>query len=292
MKTVNNNIEHLEYSFEGYGKTKLYCQSWKNRSENSRAILLIVHGLKDHSARYSELVDAIILRGFDIHAFDLRGHGRSTGKRAYVNKFDDLVSDLEIFVKMLQEKNPDLPLFVFGHSMGGTTVALSSIKNKVKFDGIILSAVALKPGESISRFLIFITRLLGSLFPHLPLMNLPNQNFSRDPKVIDAMSADPLIYQKNGPVRTAAQLLNGMQQIQMQMEQFSTPVLILHGTADKLTNPEGSQTLSDRASSRDKTIKLYPGLVHDLVHEPEKAQVIDDILSWLEKRAPDSSVMD
>jgi acylglycerol lipase len=289
METVPDYIEHVEYSFDGFDKLRLYSQSWQNRTGHKRAILVILHGLKDHSSRYTELAFSLVQRGFVVHAYDLRGHGRSGGKRAYVNKFEDLVADLEIFARLLGKNNPDLPIFIFGHSMGGTTVTLAAINHIIDFKGIILSAAALVPGESISPTLIRITRLLGKITPQLPLMNLPNKDFSRDPQVVAAMSSDPLIYQKNGPVRTAAQLLNAMRQIQPHMEKFSTPVLVLHGTADKLTNPEGSRKLAERAMATDKTLKLYPGLVHDLVHEPEKAQVLADIISWLENHAPVSN---
>jgi acylglycerol lipase len=224
--------------------------------------------------------------GFAVYALDLRGHGRSAGRKAYVGNFSSLISDLKTFIDIVSRKNPSLPLFYFGHSMGGTMGVLSTINKVIDFKGMVLSAPALVPGEGISPMLVRITRLLGAVLPWLPLMNLPNKNFSRDSQVVTAMSEDPYIFQKNGPVRTAAQLLAAMDTINLQMENFSTPVSILHGTADKLTNPNGSRNLAQRAVSTDKTLKLYPGLVHDLVHEPEKAQVITDIVEWLDARAP------
>jgi acylglycerol lipase len=168
--------------------------------------------------------------------------------------------------------------------MGGTTITLAAVNNIIEFQGIILSAPALVPGEGISPLLIKITGILGMLIPNLPLMKLPNEQFSRDPEIVKAMYADRLILNKNGPVRTAAQLLGAMAQIQTKADKFATPVLILHGTADKLANPEGSKKLAGRSKSTDKTLKLYPGLVHDLVHEPEKSQVLSDIMEWLAKR--------
>lgn len=285
MDNKTKDIEHSEGSFEGTGRVKLFSQSWQNKSREKRAIFVILHGLKDHSSRYSELAAVAAQSGFAVYAFDLRGHGRSGGKRAYVGRFHDLVDDLEIFIKQLRDQNPGTAVFIFGHSMGGTTATLTAIENTKAFQGIILSAPALVPGEGISPLLIKITGILGAILPNLPLMNLPNYNFSRDSLVVTAMSSDPLIYNKNAPVRTAAQLLKGMRMIKENVEDFSTPVLILHGTADKLTNPKGSKMLAERSKSVDKTLKLYPGLVHDLMHEPEKAQALADIMSWLEKRA-------
>ncbi|MGP8079312.1 MAG: lysophospholipase [Dehalococcoidales bacterium] len=284
MDTAADAIEHWEDRFQGQDNTSLFSQTWRSKNVPEKAILVVLHGLKDHSSRYSELAVMAAQCGFTVYAFDMRGHGNSGGKRVYVNRFSDLVEDLAGFVKNLRSKNPGRPVFAFGHSMGGTTVTLAAVNNVIGFQGIILSAPALVPGEGISPLLVRVTGILGKLVPNLPLMKLPNEQFSRDPLVVNNMYADPLIYNKNAAVRTAAQLLNAMAKIQRDMEKFSVPVLILHGTADKLANPAGSKKLVERAKSSDKTLKLYPGLVHDLVHEPEKSQVLADIIEWLEKR--------
>lgn len=283
METGTAEIEHAEDRFEGKNQVSLFSQSWQSKNTPKKAILVILHGLKDHSGRYTELAEMAARNGFSVHAFDVRGHGKSGGKRAYVNNFSDLVEDLDTFVQNLRRQNPNIRTFAFGHSMGGTTITLATVNDVIPFDGIILSAPALVPGEGISPLLIKITGILGKLLPGLPLMKLPNEQFSRDPEIVKAMYADRLILNKNGPVRTAAQLLGAMAQIQTKADKFNAPVLILHGTADKLANPEGSKKLDARAKSTDKTLILYPGLVHDLVHEPEKSQVLQDIMDWLGK---------
>ncbi len=289
MATLASTVEHTEGSFETADGLKLFSQHWEVKGGGKRAVLVVVHGLKDHSSRYTEFANTMASRGFVVDAFDLRGHGRSPGKRSYVGKFEDLVSDLSTFVSEVRRRNAGLPIFVFGHSMGGTTVALSIVMRAIDVKGVILSAAALAPGEGISPMLIRVTKFLGKVAPSFPLMSLPNKNFSRDPDVVAAMGSDPLIYQKNGPVRTAAELLSAMHKIETRAHVFEAPVLLLHGTADKLTNPAGSRKLADRASSTDKTLKTYQGLVHDLLHEPEKAQVIADIADWLDMRAPKQS---
>jgi acylglycerol lipase len=277
---------HRERTFEASDKLRLFSRSWESPGQSNRAILIIQHGLKDHSGRYAELANAVLPLGFAVYAMDMRGHGRSEGRKAYVGNFTSLASDLKIFVGIVREQNPNVPFFYFGHSMGGTLGVLTTINRMIDFKGIVLSAPALAPGEGISLNLIRITKLLGAILPSLPLMNLPNKDFSRDPQIVLDMAKDPYIIQKNGPVRTAAQLLKTMRIINLQMEKFSAPVLILHGSDDKLANPAGSQALAKRAASTDKTLKLYHGLVHDLVHEPEKSRVITDILEWLDSRVP------
>ena len=286
MATLASTVEHSEGSFETADGLRLFSQHWQDTSYGKRGALIIVHGLKDHSSRYAEFASTMVSRGFVADAFDLRGHGRSPGKRSYIGRFEDLVSDLSTFVSEVKRKNAGLPVFVFGHSMGGTAVALSVVMRAIEVKGVVLSAAALAPGEGISPTLIRVTRFLGKVAPSFPLMSLPNKDFSRDPDVVTTMGSDPLIYQKNGPVRTAAELLNAMHKIETRAHVFESPVLILHGTADKLTNPAGSRKLADRASSTDKTLKTYQGLVHDLLHEPEKARVIADIADWLDMRAP------
>jgi alpha-beta hydrolase superfamily lysophospholipase len=170
--------------------------------------------------------------------------------------------------------------------MGGTISTRLVMTREADIRGLILSAAATQPGADINLILVRVVKILGTILPGLAIMNLPNALFSRDLKVVDAMSSDPLIYQKKGPARTAAQFLGAMQQIQKQPEKVTVPILILHGTADRLTNPAGSQRLENKASSKDKTLKLYPGLYHDLVHEPEKEQVMSDIIGWLESHTP------
>ena len=283
METGTGEIIHAEDRFEGKNQVSLFSQTWQSKNTPRKAILIILHGLKDHSGRYTELAEMAAKNGFAVYAYDVRGHGKSGGKRAYVNNFSDLVDDLDTFVKNLRRQNPNTRIFAFGHSMGGTTITLATVNDVIPFDGVILSAPALVPGEGISPLLIKITGILGKLLPGLPLMKLPNEQFSRDPEIVKAMYADRLILNKNGPVRTAAQLLRAMGQIQAKADKFTAPVLILHGTADKLANPEGSKKLTEQAKSTDKTLKLYPGLVHDLVHEPEKNQVLKDIMDWLGK---------
>jgi acylglycerol lipase len=285
---VNKNQELLrsEGSLPTADGLKLYYQSWRNPSAVPRAGLIILHGLKDHSSRYSELATRLAQRGFSVYGLDLRGHGHSEGRKVYVRDFTDYIDDLENFLFLVRKESQGMPLFLFGHSMGGTISTRLVMTKGLDVRGLILSAAATQPGADINPVLIRAIKILGAILPGLAIMNLPNALFSRDPKVVEAMSSDPLIYQKKGPARTAAQFLGAMQRVQKQPEKVVVPILILHGTADRLTNPAGSQRLEANAGSKDKTLRLYPGLYHDLLHEPEKEQVITDILNWLESRTP------
>jgi alpha-beta hydrolase superfamily lysophospholipase len=168
--------------------------------------------------------------------------------------------------------------------MGGAIVTLYALTKKPTLRGLVLSGPALKVGSDVSSFLVGVTKVLAAVLPGLPVLDLPNKNFSRDPKVVAGMDSDPLIYNKSGPARTAAELLRAIERIGEHMEEVSVPLIAMHGTADKLTNPEGSKELIRRASSTDKTLKLYDGYFHDLLHEPEKQVVFTDLANWMDAR--------
>ncbi len=273
-----------ESEFSGVRETRL-CRRWWLPDGDPCAAVVIMHGLRDHSARYDPLANALVEAGVAVHAFDLRGHGKSDGARVWVEAFDDYVDDLDAFLKLVATQVPGKPLFLFGHSMGGAIATLTTLTRKPVLAGLVLSAPALTPGEDVPPFLITLTRLVASVLPLLPVLKLPDAAFSRVPAVVAAMVADPLIENGPGPARTASELLKALGRIGASMEQLTTPLLLLHGTADKLTNPQGSKSLHARAASTDKTLRLYEGWFHDLAHEPDAAMVVTEIVDWVESRA-------
>jgi alpha-beta hydrolase superfamily lysophospholipase len=270
--------------FPGFGGIELYEQSWRPKVR-PKAAVIVVHGLKDHSDRYAATAVKLVAQGYAVHAFDLRGHGRSGGARVYVDSFSDYVADLAIFVERVRAREPNRPLFLFGHSMGGAIATLYTIDKHPDLRGLVLSGAALKPGQSVSGPLIATTKVLAVLWPELPVLDLDLDQFSRDPAVVADAKKDRLVYQESGPARTAAEVLRGIGRIQDSMAEVSPPLLILHGGADKVTDPEGSRQLKERARATDKTLIVYDGLYHDLLHEPEKDKVFGDILSWLDSRS-------
>jgi len=272
-------------AFVGFGGIQLYTQSWRPKAR-PRAAVILVHGLKDHSDRYAATALKLVEEGYAVHAFDLRGHGRSAGARVYVDDVGDYVADLAIFVERVRAREPNRPLFLFGHSMGGEIATLFTIAKNPDLRGLVLSGASLKPGKSVSGTLIATTKVLATVWPELPVLDLDLEQFSRDPAVVEEGKKDPLIFQDSAPARTAAAVLRGIERIQDSMAEVGAPLLILHGGADKVTDPAGSRQLKVRARSSDKTLIIYEGLYHDLLHEPEKAKVLGDIVTWLNERAP------
>lgn len=276
-----DGTKHEQGQFMGVGKVALYWQSWQPTKTPKRGALVVMHGLKDHSARYADFAHALNLAGYAVYAFDMRGHGESAGDRVSVLLFDDYVWDFDMFLsRILQEEN--VPVFMFGHSMGGAIVTLDELEYHPKVRGMILTGAALEPGVSAGK--IGLTRFSATLFPDLDAFDLDLEKFSRDPAVVHAAKHDPLVYQGSATVRMATKLIDAIQRIDANMESVKAPILILHGKADEVTPPSGSQELYARAGSADKTLTLYGKMFHDLLHEPESAIVTSDIVAWLNAR--------
>jgi acylglycerol lipase len=263
--------------------TSLVGSAWAPTG-TPRAALLVVHGLKDHAQRYGELAARLGALGVAAYGFDLRGHGRSGGARAWVGRFDEYVSDVDVVVGEVGRRSDGLPLYLLGHSLGGAIVTRYVLERSPRVAGVVLSAAGLRRPAQVSAVAVGFTKLLSTLAPHAAVVKLPNSDFSRDPAVVEAMAADPLISQVPAPARTAAELFRTMEWIRSKEIGFSAPVLALHGTMDRLTDPEGSRGFIDRIPARSKALKIYPGLYHDLLHEPERASVLADIEAWLAPR--------
>lgn len=277
-------LVHRSGSFTTSDGVRLFEQSWQPAG-GGKAVLVIMHGLKDHSSRYAALAEELVARGYAVHAFDLRGHGYSEGRRVWVDSFAQFVSDLDLFVQRVREREPGKPLFVFGHSMGGAIATTFVLDRKPAISGLVLSGAALQVTTDVTPFKLKATRWLGHSNPRLAVFKLPDEDFSRDAKMVAELRSDPAVYHGAGPARIAAEVLGAIENIQQHMEELTVPLLALHGTADKLTNPDGSKALVGRARATDKTLKLYPGVYHDLLHEPEQAQVRADIEAWLDAHA-------
>ncbi len=274
-------LEHRSGFFEGAGHAKLFEQSWRDASARPRAALVVVHGLKDHGSRYRGLAEALAPRGIAVHALDLRGHAHSEGRRVAIEDFDQYVEDVAIFTARVQAEHPNEPVFLFGHSMGGAIATLVVLEKRPAIRGLVLSGAALAAPGFFTRGGVHVTNALA---PSARVFQLDLEDFSRDPNVVREGRADPLVYQPAAPAHTANEVLGAIAKIDDAMNRLDVPTLILHGDADKVTPPEGSRALYRRASSADKSLKLYPRLYHDLLHEPERALVIGDIATWIEAR--------
>ncbi len=269
----------------GAGGLKLFARRWLPDGP-VKARLLIVHGYAEHSGRYEHVARYLTDKGIAVYAYDLRGHGRSEGKTAYVERFELLLKDLTAALDWVRGKEKDSPIFLFGHSMSGAVVTLYVATRQPQLEGVILSGAALKISEDISPFLQRISGLLGTLAPTLKVVKLDPKLVSRDPAMVKAYVEDPMVYTGLVYNRTGAEMIKGTQQVQKALRNFNLPVLILHGTGDGLADPEGSRLLYQQAATEDKTLKLYEGAYHELVNEINREEVLADIYEWINLRSP------
>jgi acylglycerol lipase len=276
---VPADILHIEGRLEMKDGLKLFVQRWRPQGD-TRGTIVIVHGLKDYADRYADFAVALARRGYAVHALDLRGHGDSEGDRVWVDRFDEYLDDLGRFLARVEADDPGKPTFLFGHSMGGAIVTLYTLTAKPRLAGLITSGGALKRDAPAA--LVGVVKFFSVVAPKLAVFELDDSKFSRDASVVEAMKKDPLIYDGKGPARTAAEVIGAIDRIREQANTLSVPLLAMHGSADAVTPPDGSKELVAAAASTDKTFKAWDGLFHDLLHEPERQQVVDAVLAWLD----------
>jgi len=278
-------MEHVESRFTGCKGLNLYYQCWLPEA-NPKAILLVVHGWAEHSGRYANLANYFLPRGYAIFALDQRGHGKSEGVRGYVERFSDYLDDLQTFIKIVKNEYADKNIFLVGHSMGATvaTAYTATGTNQQDLAGLILSGVGIKPGQSLSSALIPLARLMSILTPKMGVMVLEASAICRDQDVVDAYINDPLVYRGKITCRFGAEMLATVRKLPSEIPQINLPILIMHGTADRLCNPEGSQILYDTVGSNDRTLKLYDGFYHEIFNEPGHKQVLADTEEWIAAR--------
>lgn len=273
-------VEHRTELRGGRNGARLFAQSW--HASDPRAVLVIHHGLRSYSAHYGSFATHLATRGVSTYAYDMRGHGRSSGHRATLTSFDDLLDDLDQFIATVRQREPERPVFLLGHSVGGAVVSLYVAERRPALAGLIVLAPALRIDRSLLE--LAATSSAGALAPYAGLLDTPNRAFSRDPAVVREMDADPLIYQENGPAITGVSLLSALGRMWSRVETIDVPVLAMHGTADTLTDPRGTAEFTARVRTSDRRLVLYRGLFHDLIREPERAQVEEDLTRWIEAR--------
>ncbi len=276
-------MRHEESSTTTPDGLTLYQQSW--RGATTKAAVVLVHGYAEHSGRYEHVAERFTRAGYAIHAVDLRGHGRSEGEpRAYVRSIDEHTSDVERFVAAVRERETRLPLFLLGHSMGGAISARFLVDGERDLQGAILSAPAVRRAGILGRPVEALFLFIAGLVPRWHFPKLDNLKVSRDPETVRLYDADPLIYRGGMPLGTAATIVRSARYVDKNAGQIELPIFIGHGTDDALVNHLASERLHERVGSKDRTLKLYEGLYHEILNEPEREQVMQDMIDWLDER--------
>ena len=270
--------------FTGVGGRQIFWRSW-TPEDGARGAIVLVHGAGEHSGRYGHVVARLVDEGYAVHASDHRGPGRSDGARAFIGDMNDVVADVDSLVDRAVAAQPGAPVFMLGHSMGGLIGLRYALLHQERLTGLILSA-ALAAIEAVPKPLELIGRALSVIAPRTPLIAIDASLVSRDPAVVAAYRSDPLVHHGKLPARTAAQLADAVASFPATVGSITVPTLILYGSADGLCPPAGSVMLADRLGSEDKSVRAYDGLFHEILNEPEREAVLDDIATWLAARAP------
>jgi alpha-beta hydrolase superfamily lysophospholipase len=273
-------MNYIEGNFKGVRSANIYYQGWLPTG-NIKASILIIHGLGEHSGRYMNVVNQFVPLGFAIYGLDHLGHGKSDGGREVVDRFKDFTDNLTIFQNMVRVWQPAKPLFLLGHSLGGLIVAFYLIDQQSNFSGAIISAPTISIPENITPLTVTLGKILSAIVPKAGIMSLDATGLSRDPEVVKAYVNDPLVFHGKTPSRLGAEILVAEQRVTAEASKITLPIITLQGTADRIVNPGDARRLYDIASSKDKTLKTYPGLYHEVFNEPERDVVLKDVETWL-----------
>jgi acylglycerol lipase len=250
----------------------------------ARGVVAIVHGVKSHSGYYQWAAEQFVEHDLAVYALDLHGRGRSEGERFYLEQIEDYLDDVATLLTLAKSRQRGLPVFLLGHSAGGVISSVYTLDHQTELAGFICESFAFRvyaPDLALT-----VLKGLSHIAPRVRVLDLKNADFSRDPAVVRAMDDDPLIAGEVQPAKTVAELVRADERLEREFSRITLPVFILHGTADKVTKPSGSQLFFDTAGSADKTLKLYEGHAHDLLNDVGREQVMADIVGWINERLP------
>ncbi|UJR83023.1 alpha/beta hydrolase [Sandaracinus amylolyticus] len=264
--------------------TEIFVRSWQPPGA-PRAVLAVVHGFKSHSGLYDWAGPRLAETGLAVYALDLRGHGKSGGERLYAEKMSELTDDVDALVKLARSRHPGLAVFVLGHSAGGVISCMYVLEHQKELAGFICESFAHEvPAPD---FVLAVLKGLSHITPHAHVLKLEDEGYSRDAKFVERIKNDPLIPKIAYPALTVAEMVRADERLkQGDFANITLPVLILHGTADRVTLPRGSERFQEMGGSADKTLKLYPDHFHDLLNDFGREGVLTDITQWIGARIP------
>ena len=273
-------VRRTESHFRGVDGLGLFRRAWL--PEEPRHILALVHGYAEHSGRYDGFGCWFAERGFAVHAYDHRGHGRSRGRRCHVEAFREYLDDLDGFLEIVRQEHPRVPITLVGHSMGGLITVAYLVDRRPPIHGAVTSGAGLAFGPGISWFRVRAARILRHLLPRFSLgSGLDPNGLSRDPAVVDDYLADPLV-SRTMTTSLAAELLGAVPATAARAAEVAVPLLMLHGEEDPLCPADGSRAFSEGVAIAGSALRIYPELRHEIFNEPERERVYQDILDWLE----------
>ena len=280
-------MRQTEFNWKNPNGIKIYAQSWMpdtQRQKVPRAILLILHGLGEHSSRYAHMAEFFTHYGIGILANDREGHGRSGGKRGHVKKYHHLFDDIQKLHAEATRRYPKVPVFLYGHSMGGGLVLDYLVQHpRVGFQGVIGASPMLETSFAPPKVLTQLARLIRPIFPSFTQNHgLDKDMLSSDPSVVEAYINDPLVHIKI-TAETAIGMLDSGQRSLRNVNKLAAPLLLMHGDKDGITSHEATERFADKAQG-DVTLKIWEGGYHELHNEPVKMEVLDYMHQWIKRQ--------
>ncbi|MHB8628259.1 MAG: alpha/beta hydrolase [Aggregatilineales bacterium] len=270
------------------GRSLLAAICWQPDTGQERAVIVLAHGYGEHFGRYIHVAEYLTQQGYLVYAFDHRGHGETHRHQAartplgYYDQFRVLVDDLNAVIQQTHAEHVNQPLFLFGHSMGGLIAAYATILDSSLLRGLILSAPAIAASADVPVVQKLIGRTLSRIAPQAGAVpRISSSMLSRDPDVGRAYDADPKVAHTKMTARVGVEMVNASDYVLDNADKISLPILIMHGSSDRIVNPKSSQMLYDRVHSADKTLKIYEGFYHESLNEIGKERVLADLASWL-----------
>ena len=273
----------IERNFDGVGGVRIVYDVWTPDTP-PRAVVVLSHGLGEYARRYDHVAQRFGEAGLVTYALDHRGHGRSGGKRMLVRDITEYTGDFDTLVGIAKREHPALKCIVLGHSMGGGIVFAYGVERPDNYDLMVLSGPAVAAQDLVHPAMALVAKGLGALVPGLPVQELDESLISRDPAVVEAYRNDPLVYHGRVPAGVGRALLQVGETMPQRAPALTAPLLVVHGSDDGLIPVDGSRRLVDCVGSTDVELKVYPGLYHEVFNEPERDQVLDDVVSWITKR--------
>lgn len=276
------SMNNKSYFLEAFDGRKIFFQQWTG-DQPPVANIVLIHGMGEHSGRYAHFAEFYVSNGIDVYATDLFGHGQTEGKRGHTDKMDDFLWQVDMIVNMVKQLG--VPVFLYGHSMGGGIVLNYLFKKHPEIAGVIASAPAIQPGFKVPKAKMVVGNLGRKLFPSLTQKNgLDVNGISKDPEVIKIYLADPLVHDIISAEVGIGVIEWGNWLVQLDVNPLSVPLLIMHGDKDILTSHDASKNFMTKFTAGDTRFKSWPGLFHELHNEPEKQEVFDYTLSWIKPR--------
>jgi alpha-beta hydrolase superfamily lysophospholipase len=272
-------MQHFEFGWQTEDGLQLYAQGWQPETE-PQGVICLVHGLGEHSGRYAHLAAFLNQAGYALLAFDLRGHGKSEGQRGYAPSYEALLDDIAHLLEEAAARYPDRPRFLYGHSLGGNLVITYALRRRLQLAGVIATGPLFRPAFEPPAWKLTLAKIMYSLWPTLTMANeLDRQALSRDPEVVRAYNEDPLVHDRLTPRLTIDMLQSGLWALEHAAE-FPLPLLLMHGSDDRLTSAQASREFAAQAGHR-CTLKMWDGFYHEIHNEPEQGEVFGCLVEWL-----------